>query len=75
MRLLIGEVEELADALEKTQGMTRAVPDEDPELELADVALYLVHLSNTLGVDLGAAISAKERINAQRFRVTPQLAA
>lgn len=70
VRLLAGEVEELAIALRETKGMTQVVSGEDPELELADVALYLVHLSNALDVDLGAAISAKEQINARRFQPT-----
>jgi len=60
--LLRGEVDELEAALGEATG-----DDEDPALELADVLLYVVHLSNILGLDLGRAVRDKERINADRF--------
>ena len=65
--LLTEEVGELARALRKTKNGTTAAPGEDPSLELADVALYVVHLANVLGLDLASAVTAKEAINAERF--------
>ncbi len=65
--LLSEELGELTRALRKTQFGDVEWPGEDPALELADVALYVVHLANVLGVDLASAVSAKELINAQRF--------
>jgi NTP pyrophosphatase (non-canonical NTP hydrolase) len=60
--LLRGEVDELESALGDAAGA-----DEDPALELADVLLYVVHLANILGLDLGRAVRDKERINSERF--------
>lgn len=65
--LLAEELGELTRALRKTQNGAMLVADEDPALELADLALYVVHLANVLAIDLGAAVSAKEAINAARF--------
>jgi NTP pyrophosphatase (non-canonical NTP hydrolase) len=59
--LLKGEIEELEEAL--GEGPNEAAP-----LELADVQLYVVHLANVLGIELGDAVRAKERINAERFQ-------
>jgi NTP pyrophosphatase (non-canonical NTP hydrolase) len=59
--LLRGEIGELEEALDEAA-------DEAAALELADVQLYVVHLANVLGVELGDAVRAKERINADRFR-------
>ena len=70
--LLGGELQELQQALAATANMSQAAADEDPVAELADVALYVVHLANVLGVDLGAAISAKEQVNAKRFPIREQ---
>jgi dCTP diphosphatase len=69
LRLLAGEIDELSQALRATGGLAVAVDGEDPTLELADVALYVVHVANILQIDLGTAISMKERINAERFPV------
>jgi NTP pyrophosphatase (non-canonical NTP hydrolase) len=69
--LLRGELDELEAALAGS-------PDgeEEPALELADVLLYVVHLANILGLDLGEAVRDKERINSERFdRVPERLAA
>ncbi len=60
--LLRGEVDELESALGEAAGA-----DEDPALELADVLLYVVHIANILGLDLGNAVRDKERINSRRF--------
>ncbi len=67
--LLTEEVGELAGALRKEGfGSTRGMPSHgESALELADVQLYVVHLANVLGIDLAAAVSLKEDINAARF--------
>lgn len=67
VELLRGEVAELEAALQATGGSREAHGEEDPVEELADVALYLVHLANALEVDLAAAVRAKEEVNARRF--------
>ena len=61
LQLLKGEVQELEEALGEAP-MSQATL-----LELADVQLYLVHLANVLGADLGDAVLAKEKVNATRF--------
>ena len=65
---LRGEVDELAEALLTAD---RSVADREVArqvaLELADVQLYVVHLANVLGLDLGDAVVAKELINEKRF--------
>jgi NTP pyrophosphatase (non-canonical NTP hydrolase) len=65
IELLRGEVEELGEAVENE-------PPAAIALELADVQLYLVHLANTLALDLGAAVRDKERINAERFETATE---
>lgn len=67
--LLTEELGELARAIRKSDGLARhqASKDSDVAGELADVQLYLVHLANALDLDLSGAVTAKERINAQRF--------
>jgi NTP pyrophosphatase (non-canonical NTP hydrolase) len=66
--LLTEEFGELAREVRRSRGLRR---DQDYngalELELADVQLYLVHLANTLDVDIASAVTAKERINEARF--------
>jgi NTP pyrophosphatase (non-canonical NTP hydrolase) len=69
LELLAGELGELQEALRLSGGTRDAQGDEDPTLELADVALYVVHLANVLQIDLGRAVAAKEQINATRFPV------
>jgi NTP pyrophosphatase (non-canonical NTP hydrolase) len=59
----------LEAALQASGGTSEARGEEDPEAELADVALYLVHLANALEIDLAAAVRAKEEVNARRFGV------
>lgn len=56
--LLYGEVAEAYDAWRKKQA--------DVGEELADIAIYLLGLSEILGVDLAAAIEAKMKINQNR---------
>ncbi len=67
--LLTEELGELARAVRKATGLRRdgAYPTAAIEDELADAQLYLVHLANTLGIDIAAAVTAKEAINARRF--------
>jgi NTP pyrophosphatase (non-canonical NTP hydrolase) len=66
--LLTEELGELARAVRKTEGISRAGGYDNVNVahEVADVQLYLVHLANALGVDLSRAVSEKERINAAR---------
>lgn len=68
--LLTEELGELARAVRRLEGMARHQSDSaaDVGAELADVQLYLVHLANGLGLDLSAAVTAKERVNASRFQ-------
>jgi NTP pyrophosphatase (non-canonical NTP hydrolase) len=66
LELLKGEVSELEEEL------ATAPHGEAVTLELADIQLYLVHLANVLGADLGDAVCAKERINDTRFRAASE---
>lgn len=67
--LMTEEMGELARAVRKRVGLHRdaAYPDMSVGEELADVQLYLMHLANTLGVDIAAAVTAKEAVNSARF--------
>lgn len=71
--LLVEEIGELARATRVKAGLARNGSAPAPELahELADVQLYLVHLANITGIDLGAAVAEKERINASRAEDEP----
>ncbi len=40
---------------------------DDVQMEIADVAIYLLRLSDVLGIDLAAAIRKKMEINENRF--------
>src|SRR3954451_7476766 len=73
---LVGEVGELAELLqwlptEELEGLVQ-----EPRLkqrlgeELADVFLYLVRLSDVLGVDLAAVSVDKLRANIERFAIS-----
>lgn len=68
MLLLTEEIGELARAVRRHTGLSRdaSYEDLDTAAELADVQLYLVHLANALGIDLGTAVTDKERLNAKR---------
>lgn len=61
MLLLTEEVGELARAVRKHHDLKRAAGYEGVSIqdELADVQLYLVHLANTLDVELSDAVIAK----------------
>lgn len=39
------------------------------EMEMADVAIYLLRLADVLGIDLSLAVRAKVRINEMRFPI------
>ncbi|HZN13648.1 MAG TPA: MazG nucleotide pyrophosphohydrolase domain-containing protein [Acidimicrobiales bacterium] len=67
--LITEEVGELAQALRHLEALPMRSPDAvaDVGAELADVQLYLVHLANAMGLTLADAVTAKERVNAQRF--------
>lgn len=66
--LLVEEVGEVAKAMRPLHGVKVANDSAvtDVSLELADVQLLLLSLSNALGVDLWDAVVAKERRNRSR---------
>lgn len=66
--LLTEELGELARAVRRASGIARdgEWSSDTIAAEIADVQLYVVHLANVLGVDLAAAVTAKEAINAAR---------
>lgn len=67
--LLTEELGELARAVRKHLGMNRDhTYDVEMSDELADVQLYLVHLANQTGIDLGDAVTKKEAKNELRFK-------
>lgn len=74
--LLTEELRELTGAIQKSEDGVRPQDDPDADVagELADVQLYLVHLANALGMDLGLAVTHKERVNARRFDLTTSVA-
>ncbi len=58
-----GEVSEAFDAYNKNKGL------EEISLELADVAIYLLGLSEILGISLEEAILKKVKINEKRVYI------
>jgi NTP pyrophosphatase (non-canonical NTP hydrolase) len=67
---------EAAELLEKFQWLTEAQSGQLPPSELADVKeevadvlLYLIRISDKLGIDLIAAAQAKIALNAQKYPV------
>ena len=66
--LMTEEMGELARAVRKSAGLARDGDWEGQDVaeELADMQLYLVHLANALGIELAAAVTAKESVNAER---------
>lgn len=73
--LITEELGELARAVRKNTGIARhqASPDISISEEVADVQLYLVHLANSLNLDLANAVTDKELVNAKRFVDRPQV--
>ncbi len=68
---------EAAELLENFQWLTDdasvnlpPAEKEDVRMEIADVLLYLIRLSDKLGIDAVAAAQAKLAINAQKYPVT-----
>lgn len=67
--LLVEEVGELARHIRMLKGLSTEIAapgGSDMAEELADCFLYLVDLSNLVGVDLGMAAADKEEVNAAR---------
>lgn len=67
--LMLEEFGELARAIRKHEQLRRDSSGEiaNEEQELADIFIYVVHMANVLGIDLGAAVDNKERMNIKRF--------
>lgn len=65
---LVGEVGELAAEVQWVSESDVA-GSEALEMELADVAIYLLRLADVLGVDIVAAVEAKLRVNEGRYPV------
>jgi NTP pyrophosphatase (non-canonical NTP hydrolase) len=63
---LVAEFQWLKDE-ESIRGALSAEKFSDIELEVADVAIYLLRLSDVLGIDLAQAIRKKMDINQARF--------
>ena len=63
---LVAEFQWLKDE-ESIRGELSAEKFSDIELEVADVAIYLLRLSDVLGIDLAQAIRKKMDINQARF--------
>lgn len=74
--LMTEEMGELARAVRKSIGLSRNHDwdGQDVAEELADLQLYLVHLSSSLGVDLAEAVTRKEAVNAARAAAAPSVA-
>lgn len=70
---LMGEAAEVLEHFQwLTPAQSAALSDEvrqEVSLELADVLLYLVRLSDVLGVDLAAAAQCKLALNAKKYPV------
>jgi NTP pyrophosphatase (non-canonical NTP hydrolase) len=68
MLLLTEEVGELARAVRIATGLARDASRREADVaeELADVQLYIIHLANTLSLDLASAVTIKEAHNARR---------
>lgn len=67
--LLMEEVGELARAVRKVESIKRddAFKKDSAAEELADIQLYLVHLANSLNINLASAVTQKEAKNQARF--------
>ena len=74
MMLMVEEFGELAKAMRKADGSiprygNRPITSNVSE-EMADVQIYLTHIANLMGVDLGNAVLEKEKTNWHRFFTT-----
>jgi NTP pyrophosphatase (non-canonical NTP hydrolase) len=67
--LMVEEVGELARAIRKREKLVRhgAYDSSSEAHELADVFLYVVHMANVLGLDLGGIVQEKEFVNVEKF--------
>ena len=67
--LMVEEVGELAHTIRKREKLARHSPSHQTSAahEVADVFLYVVHMANILGLDLGSAVRDKEELNSSRF--------
>jgi NTP pyrophosphatase (non-canonical NTP hydrolase) len=67
--LMVEEVGELAHTIRKREKLARHGPSHQTNAahEVADVFLYIVHMANILGFDLGSAVREKEELNSARF--------
>ena len=67
--LMIEEVGELARAIRKREKLIRHGPSGrvNESQELADVFMYVIHMANILGLDLGSAVRDKELLNITKF--------
>jgi NTP pyrophosphatase (non-canonical NTP hydrolase) len=67
--LMVEEVGELARAIRKSERIARHGRriENDERSELADVFIYVVHLANVLGFDLGKAVRDKELVNIEKI--------
>jgi NTP pyrophosphatase (non-canonical NTP hydrolase) len=63
--LMVEEVGELAHAVRKREKLVRhgAARGDSEAHELADVFLYVIHMANILGLDLGSVVREKEEVN------------
>jgi len=68
--LMVEEVGELAHTIRKSEKLVRHSPSHQTNAahEVADVFLYIVHMANILGLDLGSAVREKEELNSARFQ-------
>lgn len=68
---LVGEVGELASEVQwlTPQEMDSRAGDKAIADEIADIALYLIRLSDVLGIDLSEAISRKLAENAEKYPI------
>jgi NTP pyrophosphatase (non-canonical NTP hydrolase) len=67
--LMVEEIGELARAIRKREKLVRhsTTGGTNEAHELADVFLYVIHMANILGLDLGATVREKEGINLAKF--------
>jgi len=67
--LMVEEVGELAKAVRKREKLVRhgSFGRINEAHELADVFLYVIHMANILGLDLGSAVREKEEVNLTKF--------
>jgi NTP pyrophosphatase (non-canonical NTP hydrolase) len=67
--LMVEEVGELAKAIRKREKLVRHGPSGriNEADELADVFLYVIHMANVLGFDLGSVVREKEELNLVKF--------